>query len=87
MHTNLTWGKNYRGFGFALALPRNRIINALTIICFREKNLFKRPCVFHCSWKVVAISLTFLTLILSSVIVYFGGIYTWIYITFKHQMH
>ena len=28
---------------------------------------------FHCSWRVVAITLTFLTLVLSSVIVYFGG--------------
>ena len=28
---------------------------------------------FHCSWRMVAITLTFLTLVLSSVIVYFGG--------------
>ena len=45
----------------------------LKIAIFREKNLFKGPCMFHCSWRVVAISLTFLTLVLSSVIVYFGG--------------
>ena len=43
------------------------------VFIYREKNPFKRPCEFHCSWRVVAISLTFLTLILSSVIVYFGG--------------
>lgn len=44
-----------------------------SFIFFREKNLFKKPCMFHCSWRVVAISLTFLTIVLSSVIVYFGG--------------
>ena len=32
-----------------------------------------RKCRFHCSWKLVALGLTALTLILSSVIAYFGG--------------
>ena len=41
---------------------------------FREKNPFSRPCLFHCSWKVVAVSLTVLTVLLSSVIVYFGAV-------------
>ena len=39
----------------------------------REKILLGKRCRFHCSWKLVALSLTVLTLILSSVIAYFGG--------------
>jgi hypothetical protein len=41
--------------------------------CFREKFLVGKKCRFHCSWKLVALALTLLTLILSSVIAYFGG--------------
>jgi len=40
----------------------------------REKILLGKRCRFHCSWKLVALSLTVLTLILSSVIAYFGAI-------------
>lgn len=40
---------------------------------FREKFLLGKRCHFHCSWKMVALSLTVLTLVLSSVIAYFGG--------------
>lgn len=40
---------------------------------FREKFLSGKKCQFHCSWKLVALALTFLTIILSSVIAYFGG--------------
>ena len=40
---------------------------------FREKFLVGKKCRFHCSWKLVALALTLLTLILSSVIAYFGG--------------
>ena len=40
---------------------------------FREKFLLGKRCRFHCSWKLVALALTVLTLILSSVIAYFGG--------------
>jgi hypothetical protein len=43
------------------------------IIYFREKFLAGKKCHFHCSWKLVALALTLLTLILSSVIAYFGG--------------
>ena len=44
--------------------------------CFlfcREKFHIGKNCRFHCSWKLVALSLTALTLVLSSVIAYFGG--------------
>ena len=44
-----------------------------TFSFFREKSLLRQPCLFHCSWRLVAIGLTVLTLLLSSVIVYFGG--------------
>merc|ERR1719320_2158939 len=40
----------------------------------REKSLFGRPCLFNCSWRLVAIALTILALLLSSVIVYFGAV-------------
>ena len=40
---------------------------------YREKFLLGKKCRFHCSWKVVALALTAVTLILSTVIAYFGG--------------
>ena len=40
---------------------------------FREKFLLGKKCRFHCSWKVVALALTAVTLVLSTVIAYFGG--------------
>ena len=48
------------------------LINAL-ISNFRDKFLSGKKCQFHCSWKLVALALTLLTLVLSSVIAYFGG--------------
>ena len=48
---------------------------------FREKFLLTKRCRFHCSWKLVALSLTVLTLILSSVIAYFGGKIFYLYFT------
>ena len=44
----------------------------LSFFC-REKFQIGKNCRFHCSWKLVALSLTALTLVLSSVIAYFGG--------------
>ena len=49
------------------------ILYTLFFLSFREKFLLTKRCRFHCSWKLVALSLTVLTLILSSVIAYFGG--------------
>ena len=49
------------------------ITSSLFPINSREKFLLGKRCHFHCSWKLVALSLTVLTLILSSVIAYFGG--------------
>ena len=76
MHTNPTWGKIYKGMVWywrrSKEFKQNHEYNLFTLFS-REKNPFKRPCMFHCSWRVVAITLTFLTLVLSSVIVYFGG--------------
>ena len=46
--------------------------HTLFLFC-REKFHIGKNCRFHCSWKLVALSLTALTLVLSSVIVYFGG--------------
>ena len=43
------------------------------MISFRDKFMAGKRCKFHCSWKLVALALTLLTLVLSSVIAYFGG--------------
>ena len=51
----------------------NIILTPIYTLFFREKFLLTKRCRFHCSWKLVALSLTVLTLILSSVIAYFGG--------------
>ena len=48
----------------------------LIIITFRDKRglLLNRGCAPYCSWRVVALSLTILILLLTSVIVYFGAV-------------
>ena len=51
----------------------NISLTPIYTLFFREKFLLTKRCRFHCSWKLVALSLTVLTLILSSVIAYFGG--------------
>ena len=67
MHTNPVQADN-------LEMAWSSLNSLNCILCFREKNPFSRPCLFHCSWKMVAVSLTVLTVLLSSVIVYFGAV-------------
>lgn len=55
-------------------IPRNFVIVTVSLFSCRDKFGLSRKCrSFHCSWKVIALTLTALTLVLSSVIAYFGG--------------
>ena len=64
---------NTQSVFLSLTFSQYHTVQFFFLLFFREKFLLGKRCRFHCSWKLVALSLTVLTLILSSVIAYFGG--------------